>query len=127
MIMKAIQEIEARRNAILEQMRVIRSMERGSITEQYLKVAHKGKKYPVLRGPYYVITRREEDKTVGYRLTTSRELERAQEDVEAQKRFVALCREFEQLTGELGRLERQLDGTSGGKKGLKLRSKKTRK
>jgi hypothetical protein len=37
-------------------MRAIRSMKRAGINEQYLKVPHKGKAEPVLRGPYYVMT-----------------------------------------------------------------------
>ncbi|MBI4832528.1 MAG: hypothetical protein HY801_13465, partial [Candidatus Lindowbacteria bacterium] len=105
----------------------IRSMERGSINEQFLKVAHKGKKEPVLRGPYYVISRREGNKTVGYRLTTSEELSRAREDVGRHKRFQALCQEFERLTEQLGRLERELSEAEEGKRGLKSRSKRTPK
>jgi hypothetical protein len=125
--MNAIQQVEARRDAVLEQMRAIRSMERGSITKQFLKVAHKGKKEPALRGPYYVITRREGNKTVGYRLSTPEEVERAQQDVEAHKQFLALCREFEQLTEHLGRLERGMSEAEEVKKGLKSRSRRTRK
>ena len=83
--MDTIKQVEAQREAVLKQMRAIRSMERGSITEQFLKVPHKGKKEPVLRGPYYVITRREGNKTVGYRLKAE-DLERARGDVEAHKK-----------------------------------------
>ena len=125
--MKAVQQIETRREAILGQMRAIRSMERGSINEQFLKVAHKGKKEPVLRGPYYVISRREGNKTVGYRLKTPRELARAREDVQRHKRFQELCQDFERLTEQLGRLERELTEAEEEKKGLKSRSKRTPK
>lgn len=121
-----IKQIEAQREGVLEQMRAIRSMERGSINKQFLKVPHKGKKEPVLRGPYYVITRREGKKTVGYRLKAE-ELERAQRDVEAHKKFLTLCREFERLTEELGRLERETGEVDTVKKGLKSRSRRTRK
>ena len=125
--METIKQIQARRDAILKQMQDIRSMERGSITEQYLKVPHKGKSTPVLRGPYYVISRSEGKRTVGYRLKTPEELERAQRDVEAHKEFKKLCREFEQLTEQLGKLERELDEASEGKKGLRSPSRRTRK
>jgi hypothetical protein len=125
--MNAVQQIETRREAILGQMRAIRSMERGSINEQFLKVAHKGKKEPVLRGPYYVISRREGNKTVGYRLRTPRELARARQDVQRHKRFQELCQDFERLTEQLGRLERELTEAEEEKKGLKSRSKRTPK
>ena len=124
--MEKVKQVEAQREAVLKQMRAIRSMERGSITEQFLKVPHKGKKEPVLRGPYYVITRREGNKTVGYRLKAE-DLERARGDVEAHKKFLTLCREFERLTEELGRLERDTKEARRVKKGLKSRSRKTRK
>jgi hypothetical protein len=125
--MDAVQQIETQREAILGQMRAIRSMERGSINEQFLKVAHKGKKEPVLRGPYYVISRREGNKTVGYRLRTPRELARARQDVHRHKRFQELCQDFERLTEQLGRLERELTEAEEEKKGLKSRSKRTPK
>jgi hypothetical protein len=125
--MNAVQQIETQREAILGQMRAIRSMERGSINEQFLKVAHKGKKEPVLRGPYYVISRREGNKTVGYRLRTPRELARARQDVQRHKRFQELCQDFERLTEQLGRLERELTEAEEEKKGLKSRSKRTPK
>lgn len=123
--MKQIKEIEERREEILRQMRGIRSMERGTITEQYLKVWHQGKPEPVLRGPYYVLSRRGEKKTVGYRLTSAEELSRARADVEAHKRFLDLCREYEGLTERLGQLERSRGEAEAEKKPRKLRSRGT--
>ena len=104
--MKAIQELEEKREAVIDQMRAIRAMKRGTINEQYLKVRHKGKKQPVLRGPYHVLSRREGNRTVSERLHNDEELQRAREDVETHRRFVSLCREFERLTEQLGELER---------------------
>lgn len=98
-----IAELETRRNAILEEMRSIRSMRRGTINEQYLKVPRKGKE-PSLRGPYYVLSRREGEKTVSWRLSGI-ELEKARADVAAHKRFALLCKEFEELTTKMGETE----------------------
>lgn len=104
--MDTSQELEARRLAILEEIRSIRSMRRGTINEQYFKVRLKGKQERTRQGPYYVLSRREGDKTVSRRLTSPAAVEQARQDVVAFKRFQALCREFEQVTFRLGELER---------------------
>ena len=110
--MNAIEEAEDRRGAILEEIRDIRRMRRGSVNEQYLKVSHKNEKEPVLRGPYYVFTRSEKGRTVSWRLRTQADIEQAQEDVAAYKRFKLLCQELEELTERLGDLEQGEGATS---------------
>lgn len=125
--MKTIKEIEDRREQILEEMRAIRSMERGTINEHYVPVKHKGQKEAVRKGPYFVISRREQNKTAGRHLNTKRDLERARRDVEAHQKFKELCREYEALTEELGRMERALGESSPGKKPRRLRSSRTRR
>jgi len=107
--MQTVPEIEGRRDEVLQQMRSIRSMKRGTINEQYLKVPQKGAK-PALRGPYYVLSRREGNKTVSERLTTPTQLEQARMDVAAHQKFVELCKGFEVLTERLGMLQRQVEG-----------------
>lgn len=113
--MKTLKDIETRRSAILEEMESIRSLKRGSITEQFLNVHHKGIRETVSRGPYYVFSRREGNKTSSRRLSGS-ELEQARKDVEAHKRFVELCREFEILTERLGEMGRGVSGVEREKK-----------
>lgn len=104
--MDTVQELEARRDAILEQMRSIRSMRRGTINEQHFKVRLKGTRGVALQGPYYVLSRREGKKITSKRLRAGPEVEQAQRDVAEYKRFVALCHEFERLTARLGERER---------------------
>jgi hypothetical protein len=105
--METVQELEARRNAILEEMRSIRSMRRGTINEQHFKTRLKGRKGILLQGPYYVLSRREGEKTVSKRLRSPAELERGRKDVAEYKRFLGLCQQFERLTARLGELERE--------------------
>lgn len=106
-------------------MRSIRSLKRGSISEQFLKVSHQGIQEPVSRGPYYVFSRREGNKTSSRRLSVAK-LEQARKDLEEYKRFVSLCREFEILTERLGDLERQSPDLAK-KKRRKSSSSKKRK
>lgn len=125
--MDTVQELEARRNAIIEQMRSIRSMRRGTINGQHFKTRLKGRKGVVLQGPYYVLSRREGEKTVSKRLTSPIELERARKDVAEYKKFLGLCQEFERLTARLGELERGEQGLEQEKKEFRSLSNKMRK
>ncbi len=123
--MDTAQELEARRNGILEEMRSIRSMRRGTINEQYFKTRLKGRKGIVHQGPYYVLSRREGQKTVSNRLRSGAELEQAQKDVAEYKRFLGLCQEFERLTARLGDLERGEQGLGQEKKRFRSPSSET--
>jgi hypothetical protein len=101
-----VHQIEARRDQILEQMRAMRSMGRWSITEQTMLDKRKAGSEPVVRGPYYVLSRRQNGKTVSRRVKPGPELELARHDADEHRRFVELCQEFEHLTEQLGLLER---------------------
>jgi hypothetical protein len=122
--MNTVQGLEARRNAILEEMRSIRSMRRGTINEQYFKTRLKGRKGMVRQGPYYVLSKREGQKTVSKRLRSA-ELEQAQKDVTEYRRFLGLCQEFERLTARLGELESGVQGIEQEKKRFRSSSSKT--
>jgi len=123
--MEAVQQLEARRNALLEEMRSIRSMRRGTINEQFFQTRLKGRKGIVHQGPYYVLSKREGQKTVSRRLRAAAEVEQAQKDVAEYKRFLGLCQEFEQLTARLGELERGEPGVDREKKRFRSPSSKT--
>jgi hypothetical protein len=125
--MDTVQQLEARRNAVLEEMRSIRSMRRGTINEQYFRTRLRGRKGIVHQGPYYVLSRREGEKTVSKRLRSGGELQQAQRDVAEYKRFLGLCQEFERLTARLGELERADQGLEQEKKRFKLLSSKTKR
>lgn len=103
--MGKLEMVRARRAEIAQEMLAIQSMRKGTINEQYLKVARVGQA-PTECGPYYVISRRQGGKTVSKRLRPGAELEQAREDVKAYAKFAALCEEFEALTEQLAELER---------------------
>jgi hypothetical protein len=125
--MNTVQQLEARRNAILEEIRSIRSMRRGTINEQYFKTRLKGRKGMVHQGPYYILSRREGDKTVSKRLRSAVDLEQSRRDVAEYKRFVGLCQEYERLTTRLGEFEREEQDLEKEKKRFRLPSSKTQK
>lgn len=118
--MDEIGKIESRRREILREVAEIRSMRKGSVTEQLLKVPQKGKE-PAIRGPYYTYTKKEKGKTVGKRLR-SKEVERFKDDVKAFHRFHALCQEYAELTERLGDIE----GTTGDSEEKKPRRRPSR-
>jgi hypothetical protein len=125
--MNTVQELEARRDAILDEMRSIRSMRRGTINGQHFKTHLKGRKGIAFQGPYYVLSRREGEKTVSKRLKSPAELEQARSDVSEYKRFMGLCQQFERLTAHLGELEREPQDVSQEKKGFRSLSSKMEK
>jgi hypothetical protein len=122
-----IQAIETRRDAILAEMRAIRSMAKGSVSEQFYQVVLEGKKEPVQRGPYFVFCRSVENRTVSRRLRSPEEVARARRDVEAYQKFAALNREFVELTERLGELERVSADEERKKKRPRSRSRRTGK
>ena len=125
--MDTVQQLEAQRNAILEEIRSIRSMRRGTVNEQYFKTRLKGRKGIVHQGPYYVLSRREGQKTVSSRLRSEAQLQQARKDVTEYKRFLGLCQEFERVTARLGELERSEHGLEQEKKRFRAPSSKTGK
>jgi hypothetical protein len=125
--MRRHEELEAQRESLLSQMRLIRSMRRGTLSVRPEKVRRKGQKEPVLLGPYPLFVRNEGKRTVGCRLRTPEEVAQAREDIAAYHRFMGLCKEYVQATEELGQLERTETVADALKKGLKSRSNRARK
>jgi hypothetical protein len=127
--MPTIQELEARRDAVLNEMRSIRSMTRGTINEQFLEVYRKRVKKSVALGPYYVFSRHDpaEGKTRSRRLTCKEEVERVRGEIASHQRFAALCRQFEHLTERLGELEREVPAQGAEKKRHRLPSSRKQK
>lgn len=124
--MSVITRLEERRGQILQEMKQIRAMRKGSVIKQYFKVKKNGEKEPVLKGPYWLYTRKEKGKTVGQRLRKD-DAERFSEEVDACHHFQGLCREYAEVTERLGTLERELGAGSPEKKRRRSRSSRTRR
>jgi len=125
--MTTIDQIEAERERILDDMRRIRSLRRGSVNEQYFAKRRPGQAQPVKQGPYYVFTRSEGGKTKSYRLKKGEEVEQARQDVAAHKKFKELVHRYEELTQRLGEALRGAEAGAPEKKRLKSPSRPTRK
>ena len=91
--MKNIEELEKRKEEIIAEIREIRTMRRGTINGQYLKVQRKEKE-PSIRGPYHIFVRNEKGKTISARINTPEELEVVQKDIEAYKKYIKLSKEL---------------------------------
>lgn len=125
--MDAVQVIEARRKAITSELLAIRSMLKGTVSEQFFPVVRDGKKTGEMRGPYAVHTCKVAGKTVSKRLKGAAG-ERARQDAANYRRFRSLCHEFEELTQHLGELEREGGASEEAlKRGLKPPSNRMRR
>ena len=122
------QHIDRRRKEIAEQLVAMRALRKGSLNKQWFPVMREGKKTKQLRGPYYVWTYKAGKKTVSLRLHGQAQVQQAQRDAANYRRFRQLCKELEELTQELGELERGAAASQEAlKKGLKSRPKQTGK
>ena len=121
--MESRQQIEQRRQEIVQEMLSIGPMKRGTLNEQFLRVPQKGRRKPARRGPYFVFSRKQGGRTVSERVAPSA-VERVLGEIAQHHRFVQLCREFVELSEQLGAGE---PGEATLKKTPKLPSRRTRK
>jgi hypothetical protein len=90
------------RAQILEQMSALDRMERGRLSQQFLKGTKNGKS--ILWGPYYVLQRRQGRAHLTQRVPLE-EVPRIQENIDNHIRFQKLADQYAQVTEELTRLE----------------------
>lgn len=124
--MKEIERLEKRRIQIIRQISSIRTMRKGSVTEQYLKVPRKGQREPALKGPYFLYTRKEKGKTVGRRLSKEK-ADQFRQQVEAFHRFQALGKEYAEISERLADLAGVVEASAREKKRWRSSSSKTKK
>ena len=101
--MREIENLRARREAILKELASIEQMRRGSIMEQYVEtVRPDGSKGS--RGPYYLYTFKEKKKTISRRITLSGMLPVYRSQIESFRRFQKLVSELTSIGEKLGDL-----------------------
>jgi hypothetical protein len=114
--MNELKRIEEQREAVLAQMERMRCMRQGSVNEQWFAVVRNGKPTQEKRGPYYVLTAKQNGRTVSQRLRSPQQVARTKEEVANHSRFMDLCRQFAQLTEQMGELERPEAGQAAQEK-----------
>lgn len=92
--MEKIEKLQQKRESLEKEIIKIGHMRRGSVSEQFVPVKHKGKKAPVLRGPYYVYTAKQKGKSIGKHLKVGPELEKYRREVNNYHRFQQLISEL---------------------------------
>lgn len=94
-----LESLSARRKAIILEIDKIKTMKRGTLNEQYLKVAHKNSE-SILGGPYYVFSRKKNGKTISRRVK-AKDVQIFKEDIAAHKKFVKLMDEFVEISEQI--------------------------
>jgi hypothetical protein len=97
--MKILEILMKKRDDIFNEIRQIKTMRRGTINEQYLKVPQKDSE-PILRGPYYVLSKSVDGKTKSQRIK-SKDLESTKKDVDAYNKFIKLTDEIVEITEQI--------------------------
>jgi hypothetical protein len=117
-----------RQESLLRELSQIHFMQKGTISHQRVPRSAKGTATKAMRGPYPILTWKQQGKTRSLRLRNEGEVAWAEQAVENHRRFVALCREYEELGEQLAQELRlspndpEMDNKL--KKGLKSRLNK---
>lgn len=120
-------EVEQQQNALLDQMRTLRVMRRGTLSRQEYSQRRARKQGTGASGPYFVWQGSHSGKHFSKRVS-AQEAEQVKHEIETRQQFERLCEEYVRLGEALATREgarTQQDGAL--KKGLKLRSKQARR
>jgi len=125
------QAMVTRQEAIVREMTELRFMQKGTISRQRMPSSRGGVLTGAMRGPYPVLTWKENGKTRSLRLKNEDEVAWAEQAVDNQRRFAALCREYqelgEQLAQQLRVAPKETEVAQSLKKKLKWRSNRASK
>ena len=98
----SIQSLRSQRDAVLERMKQIDHLRRGSLSRQFFKSRRDGKL--VETGPYFVLQCTFKGKKCSQRIS-SNNAQRVEQHVESFRRFNGLAEEFITLSEQITRLE----------------------
>jgi hypothetical protein len=117
--MAQIQQLRKQRNRLLDELRDLDEIRRGSIVEQYVVATRKdgGKRR---RGPYVLYSYKEKGKTVSRRLTK-------ETDIPLYRNQIENFRRFRHITAELLRIGEQISDLALREQKVKKTSKHTSK
>ena len=120
-------EIQRQQNALLDQMRTLRVMRRGTLSHQEYPERRARKQGAGASGPYFLWQGFRGGKHFSKRVS-AQQAEQVRHEIETRRQFEQLCEEYVRLgealaTGERARTEQD----ESLKKGLKSRSKQARK
>jgi hypothetical protein len=114
-----VKQVQQRQEAIIEEMRKIDAMRRGSISEQHYPERRARKGGAGAAGPYFVWQGYDKGKHFSRRVPAA-QAEQMRGEIEQRRRFEQLCAEYVRLGEVLAEQNRQEEGTQEAvKKGLK--------
>ena len=123
----SMEQIMRRQNEVLEAMAQVRSMRRGNLSQQTYPHRAKRKNGKGAVGPYGLWQGTFGGKHFSKRVSGD-EAQRVEKDIARRREFEVLCDEYVELSCQLAALKcENKDRDEALKKGLKSRSKKTRK
>lgn len=120
--MAEIQQLRKQRNQLLDELRDLEEIRRGSIVEQYVVATRKdgGKRR---RGPYVLYSYKEKGKTVSRRLTKEADIPLYQNQIDNFRRFQHITAELLRIGEQISELAlREQEGKKTSKRTSKWRS-----
>ena len=120
-------EIQRRQNALLDQMRTLRVMRRGTVSHQEYLQRRARKQGAGASGPYFVWQGFRNGKHFSKRVS-AQQAEQVKHEIETRRQFEQLCEEYVRLGEALAMREgARTKQDESLRKGLKSRSKQARK
>ena len=124
--MNELKSEQERRKEIMNQIKKIKDMRRGSVVEQYYEVKHKDGSL-VRQGPYFLYSYKDKGKTISRRLSGPGEAQRYREEIEEFRRFEQLSSQLIELSHRICDLKTHAElgpGEKSPEKKLRRRSRR---